>query len=432
MTRTQRLLPTLLLVSASAAALAGCKIDDRPLLARGGPPAAEMGFALPPAYQGELIGLPEAPPAQVAWVGEDRAYLYPERAYRFERAAYRQAPDHAFRYGQQDPWAWQEDDGMMFAEPYDDGYRFYYYEPDEPYPYFVRDEHYGYAYGDNGVLLALFSAAGALLSPNTYGQYAPVAGRYWVHANELNQAYWSAPRYPVQQVVWTERAPLLWAVQDPWFQAAESYEPWRVFRTRYADGYPEAWYDASPVIYDEPRYPSYAPTYRAPAPEYRDYAPQPSPSVRVDNGKAWKEARKAEQKGWKEERKAEARWAREERKDSQHWAKEARKGADDHGRQAHQARKDWEKPHHGGGRQFASNASGHGQDAGWRGPDRNEGAKAHGRGEHNGGGHGGGGGDHGKGGGGGGHGKGGGGDHGKGGGHGGGGGDHGKGGGKGK
>ena len=39
-------------------------------------------------------------------------------------------PDYAFDYEGVSPWAWQtSDDYVTYAEPIDDGYRYYYYEP---------------------------------------------------------------------------------------------------------------------------------------------------------------------------------------------------------------------------------------------------------------------------------------------------------------
>jgi len=60
---------------------------------------------------------------------------------------YAARPDYEFEYDGIEPWAWEtEDDWILYAEPLETGYRYYYYEPGEDYPYFVRDPDYGYDY----------------------------------------------------------------------------------------------------------------------------------------------------------------------------------------------------------------------------------------------------------------------------------------------
>ena len=223
--------PAALALSASAIALtlAGCKVDSRPLLARG-----ETGYATSAAYayDPDALGLPYAQPARLAPVDDYYdGYAIAERAYAYDRAAYRAPPDYGFRYGDADPWAWQlANDSLMFAEPYGDDYRFYYYEPGEAYPYFVRDDRYGYAYGENGALMALFSAAGALLPNSELGSVADIAGRYLARGYDLRDTYYDSPRYAVAEPLWIERAPLIYAAQEPWILAAEQVPVWRQYR----------------------------------------------------------------------------------------------------------------------------------------------------------------------------------------------------------
>lgn len=330
------------MTGAAALSLAGCKIDNRPLLARGGPPPMESAALVP--YDGPLLELPEAPPAPVAYLPAEQAYVYPERAYRFDRAAYRQAPDYGFAYGGYEPWAWTGDDGMMFAEPIDDGYRYYYYDEGDAYPYYVRDDDYGYAYGDNGVLLAVFTAAGALLGANDYPRYADSAGRYWAHAYDLHEAWRGSPRLNVRETVWVEREPLYWAAQDRWIRTAESYEPWREFRTRHDNGLHRGWYKDRPQPVD----------YRAIMP-----GPGAGPAGgRVDD-RAWRDGRRHE------ERRPDVH-ARESRgPDRGEIRREARS---EHRQARHEERRD-----RGPERQFARAASGAGRDANARGPERGHG-----------------------------------------------------------
>jgi hypothetical protein len=205
------------LCAVSALALAGCKIDNRPLLARGAPAPADY------AYAPDATALPYAEPAQVAPPADYYdGYALAQRAYAHDRVAYREPPAYGFEYGDVEPWVWQTaDDDLMFAEPIDDGYRVYYYEPGEAYPYFVRDPDYGYAYGPGGVLAALFDATGALLPQQRLYDYAPVAGRYLARGRDLRQVYYREPRVAVAGPVWSRRAPALEAAQGRWIAAAE-------------------------------------------------------------------------------------------------------------------------------------------------------------------------------------------------------------------
>ncbi|MDB5476321.1 MAG: hypothetical protein JWP49_1832 [Phenylobacterium sp.] len=225
----------LLAASGLALTLGACKVDNRPLLARGAAPAdaynglpqpglpGDPGYGAPPAYGANAYPASYLPP--------DRAYPYAERAYNLDRAFYRAAPDYGFAYADEQPWAWQAaDDSLMFAEPYGGGYRAYYYEPGAAYPYFVRDPNYGYALGQNGVLLALFDAAGALIGGGNYDRYAPTARDDWSRGYDLRSAYGRAPRYPVDQAVWSQRAPQLQQFQQPWINAPDRQPGWRQWR----------------------------------------------------------------------------------------------------------------------------------------------------------------------------------------------------------
>lgn len=219
--------------TALALTLSACKVDNRPLLARNGPAPA---YAAAPAYAGNPLGpLDPAEPARVVPVQGYDGYALAERAYAYDRVAYRSQPDYGFDYRGEQPWAWQTaNDDLMFAEPIDDGYRFYYYEPGETQPYFVRDPQYGYAYGDNGVLQAVFSAAGALLGTDQLYGMAPLAGQYLSRGRDLRQVYYAEPRYPLSEPVWydrwEDRAPVVTRAFDPWMTAADRTPTWREYR----------------------------------------------------------------------------------------------------------------------------------------------------------------------------------------------------------
>ncbi|HEY8615684.1 hypothetical protein [Phenylobacterium sp.] len=230
-----------LLIAASALALglAGCRVDNRPLLARGEPDPGPAYAAQPlgGGYPYDLGPLDPAEPVRVVPVSEAYdGYALAERAYAYDRVAWQAPPDYGFRYGDEEPWAWETaGDELMFAEPLDDGYRFYYYEPGEAYPYFVRDPHYGYAYGDDGVLSAVFNAAGALLGADQLYGMAGIAGSYLTRGYDLHRVYYAEPRYalasdPVWYDRWEDRYPVLRSSWEPWMAAADRVEPWRAYR----------------------------------------------------------------------------------------------------------------------------------------------------------------------------------------------------------
>jgi hypothetical protein len=235
-TPTRRLRhPALMLCGASAicALLVGCKVDNRPLLARGEAPAAQPLDAAY-AYAPGPLDLPYAEPAQVRPAPNlYDGYALAERAYAYDRAAWRAPPDYGFDYGDVQPWVWRTaGDDLMFAEPIDDGYRFYYYEPGEPYPYFVRDPNYGYAYGQGGVLTAVLTAAGALLANDQLYDRADIAGRYLARGYDLRRAYTAEPRFEVARPTWRAQAPRLVAAREPWIAAADRQPAWRYVRDR--------------------------------------------------------------------------------------------------------------------------------------------------------------------------------------------------------
>ena len=239
----------ILLAGVAMAPLAACKFDNRPLLARGQNEAPAQYAALPqPGGPYEATpqafpagAYPAAPPPPAYSSGRvrriryepARGWPYAEQAYGLERTFYDVPPDYGFHYADEEPWVWEAaDDSLMFAEPYGDDYRFYYYEPGAAYPYFVEDPGYGYAFGPDGALIALFDVAGALLAADTYDRYYPTAERYWTRGLDLRQAYVRTPHYQVPQTVWAQRAPLITRDQTRWIRTGDSQPAWRDWRAR--------------------------------------------------------------------------------------------------------------------------------------------------------------------------------------------------------
>ncbi len=223
---------TVLAASCAALALAGCREDQsaaKPAVGYG-VPVTEFVDNVPLAPAGEALPVGRPAPVSTQVLGED-GYGWAERAYALDRAFYEVPPDYEFSYGGAEPWAWESrDNWTMYAEPIEAGYRTYYYEPGATYPYFVRDDAYGYGYDQRGGLVALYSLAGALLPVSARDQRADLAGRYWTRAHEMRRTAERARRAPVERPQWKARGPALARSQAPWFQAAERQDDWRKYR----------------------------------------------------------------------------------------------------------------------------------------------------------------------------------------------------------
>jgi hypothetical protein len=216
-----------LLGAACAAGLAACKDDDRQSARIAAPDPGPLGYVADAAAPGY------GPPAPVQPYRADVAYGWAERAYDEQRRFYDAPPAYSFDYGDTDALVWRtDDDWSMYAEPWDQGYRYYYYEPGAAYPYFVRDEDYGYGYDPSGVLVAVFDAAGAYLAADRYSRFAPDAGRYWARGHDLRSAGMRAPRIAVDERTWATRAPLITRSAESWLRAGERQRNWTTWRSQ--------------------------------------------------------------------------------------------------------------------------------------------------------------------------------------------------------
>jgi len=217
------------LAAAGAVALALAACDDR-----GG--RVDAPEPAPLADLSAMSELPYAAPAQVDYRAPAQGYAWAERAYGLQRAVYDTPPDYGFEYDGIEPLVWEtDDDWVMYAEPWDEGYRYYYYEPGAAYPYFIRDDRYGYGYGAGGVLIAVFDIGGRYLPRETVYSVAPVAGRYYARGHDLRSAAVRAQRIQVTDQVWSQRAPLVIRTADPWLRAARDDRDWRAWRERDQD-----------------------------------------------------------------------------------------------------------------------------------------------------------------------------------------------------
>jgi hypothetical protein len=212
-----------LLAAAGALALSACD-DNR--AAR-----IDVPDPTPAAYAPNDLALPYAEPAPVAPAPVDTAYLGPERAYDLQEAFYGEPPAYAFYDEGVEPYVWVADDEReMYAEPWDGGFRYYYYEPGAAYPYFVRDRDYGFSYDAGGVLISVIDASGGYLRPDRFRDVAPLAGRYWARGRELRNASRQARRTAVSAKAWEARAPMARRSAQPFIHAARTEPRWREWR----------------------------------------------------------------------------------------------------------------------------------------------------------------------------------------------------------
>lgn len=197
--------------------------------------------AAPSAPAPSADALPAAAPAPVARVanpGDDYAYL--DQAY-YEGDAYEDAPpDYAFDYGGATPWAWQGDDGTEFAEPVDDGYRYYYYQPGAQWPYLIRDG--GYEYGFDGPqLVVIYDSSGRVMPRSFIEARAGLAGRYLARAQGLYEAARSAGRRSVAAASWAAARPRI-AAQHAQLSAARGQQSgWQAYNQAHAGAEQARW-----------------------------------------------------------------------------------------------------------------------------------------------------------------------------------------------
>lgn len=225
-----------LVASCAVLALSACREDERAAQSAVGYGVAPSALAYDLALAPDADALPMTRPAPVGrLVSYDDGYAWAERAYAIDRAFYDVPPDYGFAYDEVQPWAWEsEDDWTLYAEPISDGYRYYYYEPGADYPYFVRDNEYGYGYDDAGRLVTLYTVAGVLLPVTYLDNRAEWAGRYWNRAHDLRRAAAREQRARIDRDLWLARQPIFTRSRETWMEAAVRRDDWRSYRVRNA------------------------------------------------------------------------------------------------------------------------------------------------------------------------------------------------------
>jgi hypothetical protein len=233
---------------ALAAALAACgKGSDQQMTAANLPalPAtlpldASPSTAWPTAP--EVAALPEAAPVRTVRVANPRDYYgYADAAYDYQDVLSDAPPDYYFDYDGVDPWAWEGyDQSVVFLEPVDDGYRYYYYRPGADEPYFVRDPYYGYGY-DDGRLAVIYDSYGAVVPYNDYGARLDYAGRYLARGRDLYRASRRDDRRAVSAANWAARSAAISAAQASWSAARARQPQWRDYGNRAAASQANYW-----------------------------------------------------------------------------------------------------------------------------------------------------------------------------------------------
>jgi len=224
---------------ALAAALSACgKGNDQqmtaaalPALPATLPLSAGPATAWPSAP--EVAALPEAGPIRTVRVASDRDYYgYADAAYDYQDVLGDAPPDYYFDYDGVDPWAWEGyDQSVVFLEPVDDGYRYYYYRPGDDEPYFVRDPYYGYGY-DDGRLAVVYDSYGAVVPYADYGARLDYAGRYLARGRAMYDASRRHDRRAVGAANWAARSAAISASQARWSAARARQPQWRDFSNR--------------------------------------------------------------------------------------------------------------------------------------------------------------------------------------------------------
>ncbi|MDT9600575.1 hypothetical protein [Sphingosinicella rhizophila] len=191
------------------------------------------GEAAPIAYAPGAEGLPAVDPIQAVRVADPgEYYAYADDAYGYADAIGEAPPDYGFAYDDVQPWGWQGyDDSLAFAEPLEDGYRYYYYRPGEDDPYFVRDPYYGYGY-DDGRLAIVYDSYGGIVPYDDYGPRLLYASRYYYRGRDMYRA--SRHRRPVIAGSWNARRHDIFQSQSRWRQARERQLEWQAYHERNA------------------------------------------------------------------------------------------------------------------------------------------------------------------------------------------------------
>ena len=204
------------------------------------PPLPEVqplteGPAAPVRYAPPMSRLPTVQRLGYADAPYDDRYAWIDRADWISDTIGDAPPDYYFDYDDIEPWVWQTSAGyLIYAEPIDAGYRYYYYEPGADVPYFVRDPWYYYGYR-NGRIATVYNRDGQYIAAADAARQAEAASRYYARARALRRAAAHGPQYGVPAAQWVERRPVIAAARTDWSEARQRVPDWQAYRQRNAD-----------------------------------------------------------------------------------------------------------------------------------------------------------------------------------------------------
>lgn len=140
-------------------------------------------------------------------------------------------PDYGYSYDGVSPWAWQTGDGYYrYAEPIDDGYRYYYYEPGGHRPFLVSDPYYSYGYRDDR-LVAIYDRGGRRVDARRAELQLRAAKAYYARADRLYEAA-QRDRYGVPAPLWARQRGTIAAERDRWYREQAERPAWQRWETR--------------------------------------------------------------------------------------------------------------------------------------------------------------------------------------------------------
>ncbi|GAA4821678.1 hypothetical protein GCM10023232_18700 [Sphingosinicella ginsenosidimutans] len=141
-------------------------------------------------------------------------------------------PDYVFDYDGVAPYGWQTaDDYRVYAEPIDDGYRYYYYAPDADAPFLVRDPGYSYGY-EGGRLIAVYDSGGRYISGDAARRRAAVASRYYARARALRAASARDNRHAIEASRWARQQRRVADARRDWDRARARQVEWQAAQAR--------------------------------------------------------------------------------------------------------------------------------------------------------------------------------------------------------
>ena len=141
-------------------------------------------------------------------------------------------PDYVFDYDGVAPYGWQTaDDYRVYAEPIDDGYRYYYYAPDADAPFLVRDPGYSYGY-EGGRLIAVYDSGGRYISGDAARRRAEVASRYYARARALRAASARDNRHAIEASRWARQQRRVADARRDWDRARARQVEWQAAQAR--------------------------------------------------------------------------------------------------------------------------------------------------------------------------------------------------------